>query len=94
MRQELIDLIERKIKITQFDKNPQIKKMNNLESITEVVFRLDELDNTNNLENGSPRYPLFMYHVTAYDDSTHFELYTPKYKELKGKLISLALNDS
>ena len=33
-----------------------------------------------------------MYHVTAYEDSTHFEPYTPQYKKLKnGELVSLAL---
>ena len=33
-----------------------------------------------------------MYHVNAYEDSTHFELYTPQYKKLKnGKIVSLAL---
>ena len=55
-------------------------------------FSLDELDNTNNLENGSPSNTLFMYHMTAHEDFTHFEPYTPQYKKLKeGELVSLAL---
>ena len=58
----------------------------------EVVLNLDELDNTDNLENGKPRDTLFTYHVAAYDDYTHFEPYTPQYKKLKnGELVSLAL---
>ena len=66
--------------------------MNKLEGITEVVLSLDELDNTNNLENGSPSYTLFMYHVTVHDDSMHFEPYIPQYRKLKkGELVSLAL---
>ena len=48
-RRELIDLIEGQIEITQFDKNPRIKRTNKLEGITQVVFSLSELDNTNNL---------------------------------------------
>ena len=57
-----------------------------------MVFKLDKLDNTNNLENGSPSNILFTYHVTAYKDSAHFERYTPQYKKLKkGELISIVL---
>ena len=53
---------------------------------------MDELDNTNNIENGSRSNTLFMYHVTACDDSTHFKPYTPQYKKLKnGELVSLVL---
>ena len=79
--------------MTQFEKDSQIKTRNNLEGITEVVvFSLDELDNTNNLENGSPSYTLFVYHVTTHKDSTDFKLYTLQYKKLmKGELVSLAL---
>ena len=50
------------------------------------------LDNSNNLKNGSPSNTLFTYYVTAYEDSMHFEPYTPQYKKLKkGELISLVL---
>ena len=40
--------------------------MNKLEGIMEVILTLDELDNTNNLEDRKPSNTLFMYHVTAY----------------------------
>ena len=57
-----------------------------------MVFNLDELDNSNNLENGSPNSTLLTYHVTSYDDSTHFEPYVPQYKKLKnGEFVSLTL---
>ena len=36
--QEVIDLVEGKIELTQFDEDPRIKRMNKLEGITEVVF--------------------------------------------------------
>ena len=82
-RRELINIVEGKIELTQFDKNPRIKRTNKLSGITEVVFKLNELDNTNNLENGAPSNTLLTYHVTAYDDSTHFKPYTLQHKKLK-----------
>ena len=78
--------------MTQFDKDSQIIKTNKLEGIAEVVFSLNELDNMKNLENKSPNYTLFTYHMTAHEDSMHFEPYTPQYKKLKkGKLVFLVL---
>ena len=57
-----------------------------------MVISLDELDNTNNLEDEKPSNTLFMYHVTAYEDSAHFEPYAPQHKKLKnGELVSLLL---
>ena len=54
-----------------------------------MVFSLDELDNTDNLENESPSFTLFMYHMTAHEDSAHFQPYTPQYKKLKkSELVS------
>ena len=77
-RQELINPIKGKIEITQFDKNSRIKRTKKLEGIiTEVVFSLDELDNTNNRENRKPSNTLFTYHLTACEDSTYFEPYIP-----------------
>ena len=53
---------------------------------------LEELDNSNNLENRKPSNTLFTYHMTACDDYKHFEPYTPQYKKLKNyELVSLAL---
>ena len=42
-------------------------------------------DNTYNLENGKPSSTLLTYHVTAYDDFTNFEPYTPQHKKLKNR---------
>ena len=76
----MIDIIEGKIELTHFDdEEPRIKKTNKLAGIMEVVLNLDKLDNTDNLENRKPSNTLFMYHVTAYEDFTHFEAYTPQY---------------
>ena len=88
-RRELIDLTEEKIEMTQFDKDSQINRTNKLEGIIEMVFNLNELDNSNNLENRTPSNTLLTYHVTAYDDSTHFEPYTLQYKNLRTESFSL-----
>ena len=61
---------------------PPIIKTNMLEDITEVVFSLDELDNTSNFKTESPSYPLLMYHVTAHEDSMYFESYTLQCRKL------------
>ena len=66
--------------------------MNKLEGITQVIPRLDELDNTNNLEDGKPSNILFRYHATVCEEFTQFEPCTPQCKKLKnGELVSLAL---
>ena len=92
MRKKLIDLVEGKIELTQFDKEPRINKTNKLAGITEIVLSLHKLDNSNNLKDRKLSSTLFTYHMTAYEDSTHFEPYTSQYKKLKnGEIVSLAL---
>ena len=76
-RQELIDLVEGKMELSQFDKSLRINRKNKLAGITEMVFDLDELDNSNTLSNGSPINILLTYHVTSYEDFMHFESYVP-----------------
>ena len=57
-----------------------------------MSLNLNELDNSNNLEDGRPCNALLTYHVTAHEDFTHFEPQTPQYKKLKiGTLNSLTL---
>ena len=62
-RRELIDLVEEKIEMTQFDKHSRINRKNKLAGITEVAFNLDELSDTNNLENGKPGNNLLTLHI-------------------------------
>ena len=53
---------------------------------------LNELDNSDNLEDGKPSNALFTYYVTGPEYSTHFEPAMPQYKKLKNGMInSLAL---
>ena len=53
-----------------------------------MIFKLDELDNTNNLKDGKHSNTLFMYYIPGSEDFTHFEPKTPRYKKLKnGKIV-------
>ena len=57
-----------------------------------MAITLDELDNSNNLEDGKPSNTIFMYYVTGPEYSTRFEPATPQYKKLKnGEIVSLTL---
>ena len=42
-------------------------------------------NNSDNLDDGQPSNTLFMYHMDAHKDFTHFEPHTPQYKKLKNK---------
>ena len=54
-----------------------------------MVISLNELDNTDNLENGIPSNALFMYYVPGVEDFTRFE---PKHLNIRNlKLIKLFL---
>ena len=57
-----------------------------------MIFNLNELDNTDNLEDGRPSSALLTYYVTANEDFTRFEPSIPQYKKLKnGEFVSLTL---
>ena len=57
-----------------------------------VAISLNELDNSDNLEDGRPSNTLFTYYVTSPADFTCFEPRNPRYKTLKyGKIVSLTL---
>ena len=53
-------LVEGKLILTNLDNDPQIVKMNKFAKITDMIFNLNELDNSDNLEDGRPRNTLFM----------------------------------
>ena len=57
-----------------------------------MSLKLDELDNTNNLEDGHPSNTLFTYYMPGSENFTRFEPQTPRYKKLKyGEIVSLTL---
>ena len=89
---ELLSIVEGMVELNQFVVDDQVIKKNKLKGITEMIINLDELNNSDNLEDGHPSNTLFMYHVTDDKDFTHFEPQTPQYRKLKnGEFTSLAL---
>ena len=89
---ELNAFVEGKHIISDLDNDPQIIKTNKLEKVTNMIFKLDELDNTNNLEDEHPSNTLFTYYMPGSEDFTYFEPMTPRYKRLKnGEIVSLTL---
>ena len=89
---ELNSLIGMELKSQMLDIRNDILRTNKLERITKMIISLNELDNSNNLEDGRPSNVLFTYHVTSSERYTLFEPQTPRYKALKyGEIVSLAL---
>ena len=60
---ELNAFVEGKHINTDLDNNPQIIKTNKLAKVTNMSLNLDELNNSNNLEDGHPSNTLFMYYM-------------------------------
>ena len=59
---------------------------------TKITISLNELDNSDNLEDGKPSNTLFMYFVTDPEYFTCFEPQSPQYKKRKnGTITSLTL---
>ena len=84
--------LERKIILTGLNNDSRIIKMNKLAKITDMIFNLNELDNSDNLKDGIPSNTLFTYYVSSSEDFTHFEPKDPQYKKLKnGTIVSLTL---
>ena len=70
---ELNSFVEGKHINTDLDNNPQIIKTNKLAKVTNMSLKLDELDNTNNLEDGHPSNTLFTYCMPGSENFMHFE---------------------
>ena len=62
---ELNAFVEGKCIISN-NNGPQIIKTNKLAKVANMIFKLDEFDNTNNLENGKPSNTLFTYYNTIH----------------------------
>ena len=57
-----------------------------------MVISLNEIDNSDNLEDGKPSNTLFTYYLTGPEYSTRFKPVMPQYKKLKnGEITSLTL---
>ena len=67
-------MLEGMVSFNQFVNDDRVIKMNKLSGITEMIIKLNELNNSDNLEDGRPSNALLTYHVTDDDkDFTHFE---------------------
>ena len=89
---ELNALIGLELKSQMMDSHSDVLRTNKLEKVTKLSINLNELDNSDNLEDGQPSNTLFTYYVTGPEYSTRFEPVTPQYKKLKnGMITSLTL---
>ena len=90
---ELSAFVERKKTIlSDLDRDSRVIKMEKFTKITNMIFNLNELDNSVNLEDGRPSNTLFMYYVSSYAVFTRFDPHNPQYKKLKGEqIVSLTM---
>ena len=77
MDKELNSLIGTELKSQMLDSCNDIQRTNKLVNGTKVTISLNELDNSDNLEDGNPSNTLFTYFVTSPEYSTHFETPNP-----------------
>ena len=82
---ELNSLIGTELKLQMLDSRNDIQRTKKLVNGTKITISLNELDNSDNLEDGKPSNTLFTYHVTSPEYFTHFE---PQSKRLKNDTIT------
>ena len=85
---ELNSLIGTELKSQMLDSRNDIQRTNKLVNGTKITITLNELDNSDNLEDGKPSNILFTYYVTSPEYFTHFEPQSPQYKKLKNDTIT------
>ena len=90
---DLNSLTGPEMKSQMLDSCNDVLRANKLEKVKKLTISINELDNSNNLEDGAPSNTLFTYYVTDNSkDVTRFEPVTPQYKKLKsGMITSLTL---
>ena len=74
---ELLSIVEGRVELNQFVVDDQVIKKNKLKGIMEMIINSDELNNSNNLEDGHPSNTLFTHHVDAHKDFTRFRPQIP-----------------
>ena len=91
-KREIDVIVGRKHIVEDLSNDFRIIKINKLSKVIDMIFNLNELDNSGNLKDGRPSDALFTYYVSSSKDFTHFEPQTPQYKKLKnGEIVSLTL---
>ena len=89
---ELDSLIGTELKSQMLDFRDDVLRTNKLKKITKVAISLNELNNSDNLEDGRSSNTLFTYYVKSPEEFTSFEPRNPRYMKLKyGEIVSLTL---
>ena len=85
---ELNSLIGMELKSQMLDSRNDIQRTDMLVNGTKITISLNELDNSDNLEDGKPSKTLFTYFVTSPEYFRHFKPQSPQYKKLKNDTIT------
>ena len=92
MNRELYSLIGTELNSQMLHSHDDVLRTNKLKEITKVAISLNELNNSDNLEDGRPSNTLFTYYVTGPEDFMSFEPCNPRYMKLKyGEIVSLTV---
>ena len=91
-KREIYVIVGRKHILADLSNDFRIIKTNKLAKVIDMIFNLNELDDSGNLKDRRPSDALFTYYVSNSKDFMHFEPQTPQYKKLKnGEIVSLTL---
>ena len=85
---ELNSLIGMELKSQMLDSHNDMQRTNKLVNGTKITITLNELDNSDDHEDGKPSNTLFTYFVTSPEYFTCFEPQSPQYKKLKNDTIT------
>ena len=89
---DLNSLIGAELRMQMIDSREDVLRTNKLEKVTKLTISLNELDNSDNLEDARSSNTLFTYYVRSPEYSMHFKPSIPHYKKLKnGMIMSLTL---
>ena len=89
----MLTFVEKNLIITPLDADENVSKTNKLTNkltnkfagVTEVIMSLNELDDTDNLQNGRLSNVLLRHYLTSSKAFTNFEPVTPQYKKLRNR---------
>ena len=81
MDKELNSLIGVELKSQMLDSRNDVQRTNKLVNGTKITISLNELNNSDNLEDGKPSNTLFTYFVTSPEYFMHFKPQSPQYKK-------------
>ena len=84
---ELNEIIGQELKSRIGDRD-DVLKTSKLVNGTKITISLNELNNSDNLENGKPSNTLCTYYVTGAEYSMRFEPQSPQYKKHKNDTIT------